>query len=103
MWQATNPANRDFRLATFGAGWTESVLPEQAPGQYLASVVAPATGATAFMIEFTYLVGGQELKFTTDISVVQIPEPTATALMLSGLSLGLFGPRRASRRSTRPN
>ena len=103
LWQATNPVNRDFRVETFGANWTESPLTEQAAGEYLASVSIPATGATAFMIEMTYLIAGQELKFTSGVSVVGVPEPASCALLLSGLAAGLLSVRRFGSRSARPS
>ena len=73
FWQATNPVNRDFRLDTFGANWTNSTLVDQGGGLYLADVLVPDTGATAFMVELEYLVGGAPIKFTTEVSVVQKP------------------------------
>ena len=51
MWQATNPASRDFRITTFGAHWTSTPLTDLGGGEYVAQVTPPATGATAFFIE----------------------------------------------------
>ena len=73
LWQATNPAARNFRLDTIGAVWTSSVLPETAPGSgmYLTEVAPPADGWTAFFVELTYPGGGLlPFKFTTEVSVV---------------------------------
>jgi PhoPQ-activated pathogenicity-related protein len=84
MWQATNPNNRDFRLETFGANWTSSVLPDQGGGHYVAHVSVPATGATAFFIELTYNVDGRQLIFTTQISTVPLLVPTVVAFDASG-------------------
>jgi PhoPQ-activated pathogenicity-related protein len=87
LWEATNPINRDFREATFGANWISSELLKQEPGNdtYVASRSAPATGATAYMIELEYDFGGKSLKFTTDISVVQVSEPISGMLLPAGM------------------
>lgn len=72
LWQATNPDNRDFRqLYTSGTTtWTASNLSPASPGRYLATVPRPQSGHTAFMVELTYMVGGQPMKFTTEVSVM---------------------------------
>lgn len=82
IWQATNPEGRDFRLATFGAGWTSATLDDLGDGTYLAQVAPPATGATALMVELVYNVGGKPITFTTDVSVVWVPEPSTRILAL---------------------
>jgi hypothetical protein len=88
LWQASNPASRDFRLETFGAHWTSTALADQGGGKYVAHVNVPATGATAFFIEMTYTVDGLPLTFTTQISRVQ---PTSNTLISSSLSAPVFG------------
>lgn len=94
MWEATNPDNRDFRQATFGdlhgGLWDSSPLSDQGGGQYIANISVPATGATAFLVELTYDVGGLPMTFTTEVSVAQVPEPTSCALMLSGFLVSLL-------------
>ncbi|HVR30599.1 MAG TPA: PhoPQ-activated pathogenicity-related family protein [Thermoanaerobaculia bacterium] len=99
LWQATNPAARDFRLDVIGEVWESAPLPESAPLEWRASVAAPPSGFTAFFVELTYAgeaVGGGDagagagaadaraaaagatagvagtapLKLTTDVSVV---------------------------------
>lgn len=69
LWQATNPAARDFRLETLGPVWTST--PVDANGDaYTAKVTAPAAGWTASFIELTFDVGATApLKLTTDIAV----------------------------------
>ena len=69
LWQATNPTARDFRLETFGPGWTSTPL--AATGDtYTAKTVAPTAGWTASFIELTFDVGATApLKLTTDIAV----------------------------------
>ncbi len=63
--------NRDFRITTFGAQWTSSVLTDQGNGEYVAQILAPEAGATALMVELSYNVGGHSIVFTSDISVVE--------------------------------
>jgi len=74
LWEATNTVNRDFRVETFGANWSDSALTDQGGGQYVANVSVPPTGATAFMVELEYLVNGTPIRFTTEVSVVQEPD-----------------------------
>jgi PhoPQ-activated pathogenicity-related protein len=79
LWQATNPAARDFRLETIGPAWTSQPLPGQA-GRYEAKVAPPAAGWTAFMVEMTFALGGPApLKLTTEVIVTpdRLPFPPA--------------------------
>ena len=70
LWQATNPAARDFRLETLGPKWTSKPLTLQA-GECVGRVSEPAKGWTAFMVELTYdRPGGKPLKLTTNVRVV---------------------------------
>lgn len=106
MWQATNPTARDFRRTwNPGINWTSTVLaPDN--GVYIANPPMPASGATAYFIEFTYPsdLPGYPHKFTTDIWVKStlplfewpyesgFPEPlvavaTAQAAVASALSI----------------
>jgi PhoPQ-activated pathogenicity-related protein len=76
LWQATNPRARDFRLDVIGKAWTGAPLEEAAPGEWRASLPAPASGYTAFFVELTYGGGAggaaaaEPLKLTTTVSVV---------------------------------
>lgn len=71
LWQATNPAARDFRLETLGPKWTSRPIPAGPDGAYLAKVPPPASGWTVFFIEFTYAQKGEAtLKLTTEVRVV---------------------------------
>ncbi len=88
MWQATNPNSRDFRLETFGANWTSSVLAEQAGGNYVAHVSLPSSGATAFFIQMQYLVDGMPLTFTTQISTVPLFTPAVAVSDAGGVYTG---------------
>ncbi|MFO1020592.1 MAG: PhoPQ-activated protein PqaA family protein [Planctomycetales bacterium] len=77
LWQATNTTNRDFRLGLdTSPTWTSTDLSDQGGGHYSAHVNPPSTGATAFMIEMTYIVNGLPLVFTTSISTIPRFIPT---------------------------
>jgi PhoPQ-activated pathogenicity-related protein len=70
LWQATNPAARDFRLEKIGAAYAESPIGSSGNGTYVARVDKPAKGWTAYFIEVTYPSGGKyPLKFTTPVRV----------------------------------
>jgi len=71
LWQATNPKARDFRLDVIGAAYRSTTLMEESPGVYVARVVKPAEGFTAFFVELVYDSGFRNpWKFTTEVSVV---------------------------------
>jgi PhoPQ-activated pathogenicity-related protein len=71
LWQATNPAARDFRVETLGRKFTSTVLEPQADGLYVATVQPPAEGWTAYFVELTYDVDAVfPLKLTTGVSVI---------------------------------
>jgi PhoPQ-activated pathogenicity-related protein len=71
LWQATNPAHRDFRLESIGAAYKSTSLSEQGKGVYVAKLEKPATGWTAFFVELTFPSGGKyPFKFTTAVRVV---------------------------------
>ena len=70
LWQATNPHARDFRMETFGPGYTSSVVAVNDTGVYRANVPAPDSGWTAWFLEFAYDVGAATpLKLTTEVVV----------------------------------
>ncbi len=71
LWQATNPAARDFRLDTLGPAWTSSPVEPAAGGKYIGRVQTPPRGWTAYFLEMTYPSRGKfPFKFTTDVRVV---------------------------------
>jgi PhoPQ-activated pathogenicity-related protein len=73
LWQAVNPASRDFRLVTIGAAWQSTPLTDQGGGVYLGAVSTPAQGWKAFFVELTYNRTGSGLlpmKFTTQVYVL---------------------------------
>jgi PhoPQ-activated pathogenicity-related protein len=76
LWQASNPAARDFRLETIGPAWTSTPL-SGTNGIYTATVTAPQ-GWAAFFVELTYpgpnstpgsAPDGTSLVFTTEVVV----------------------------------
>jgi PhoPQ-activated pathogenicity-related protein len=69
LWQAVNPAARDFRLESIGPAYKST--PVEGDGVYVGRVEVPATGWTAFFLELTYPAGGKyPLKFTTAVRVL---------------------------------
>ena len=72
LWQATNPAARDFRIETLGAKWTSTDLAADG-GAYVGKVAPPEKGWTAFLVELTFPSKDPAmppLKFTTDVRIV---------------------------------
>ena len=71
LWQATNPAARDFRMETLGPKYQSSTLTDQGGGVYVGKVPEPAKGWTAFFVELTFPSGSAApFKFTTQVRVV---------------------------------
>jgi PhoPQ-activated pathogenicity-related protein len=69
LWQATNPAARDFRLESLGPAWTSTAVSESG-GEYSAAVPKPEQGWTAFLLEFAFDIGARfPLKLTTEVTV----------------------------------
>ena len=70
LWQATNPAARDFRVETLGRKYTKTVLQAQDDGSYLAKAPRPDKGWTAFFVELAFDIGEQvPYKLTTAVRV----------------------------------
>ena len=73
LWQATNPAARDFRVETIGRVWKSSPVTGR-DGAYEATVAKPEKGWTAYFLELTFPgpLGekGPPFKFTTQVKVV---------------------------------
>jgi PhoPQ-activated pathogenicity-related protein len=76
LWQAANPKHRDFRVEAVGKAYQPTPLTPVSPGVYVARVPKPASGWTAFFVEFTF--PGPDkypLKFTTAVRVLPDTEP----------------------------
>lgn len=71
LWQATNPAARDFRLETLGAVYQSTTLTATGPNTYEATLKAPEKGWTAGLIELRFASGTKyPFVFTTGVAVV---------------------------------
>jgi PhoPQ-activated pathogenicity-related protein len=77
LWQATNPAARDFRIDMLGAAYKSSVLRPAGPNTWVAQVSPPARGWTAAFVELTFESGSVPLKLTTAVRVLPDTLPFA--------------------------
>ena len=78
LWQATNPAARDFRLERIGPAYKSSPVEDDGGGIYRAEVPPPPKGWTAYFLELVFPGGGRyPLKLTTPVRVVpdRLPYP----------------------------
>src|SRR4029453_16614813 len=73
LWQATNPAARDFRVESLGKVWKSATVAGTGD-VFEATVQKPEKGWTAFLLELTFPgpLGekGPPFKFTTQVKVV---------------------------------
>ena len=71
LWQAHNPEARDFRLATFGANWTPSVLEPDEDGVYRVRLATPRVGYRGWFVEarFGGWLGMQQQIYTSGVHV----------------------------------
>ncbi len=81
LWQATNPVHRDFRVQWVGPLYKSSVLNPAKPGVYVAHVIMPKKGWTAFFVELTFQ-GPKDypFHFTTAVRVVPDTDPYSAPL-----------------------
>lgn len=71
LWQANNPAARDFRLDKIGPAYRSTDLTAARPGVYVAAPPKVEKGYTAYFVELTYPTpSGLTWKFTTDVKVL---------------------------------
>ena len=79
LWQATNPAARDFRMEIIGKTFVSAPLEEVEPGVYRSAIKAPEAGWTAFLIELEFPNPAYKhpFKFTTGVSIVPDVFPPA--------------------------
>jgi PhoPQ-activated pathogenicity-related protein len=68
LWQATNPAARDFRLQTIGPAYTSTPVTGD-NGIYTVSIPQPRSGWTAFFVQLTFPGPDVPLVFTTEVVV----------------------------------
>lgn len=71
LWQAHNPKERDFRLATFGPNWQPSVLTADADGVYRVALQSPEQGYRGWFVEarFGGWLGVQQQIYTSGVHV----------------------------------
>jgi PhoPQ-activated pathogenicity-related protein len=85
LWQATNPAARNFRLDFIGFAWTVSPLLDQGGGTYIAEVSEPQQGWRAFFVELLFdNETDVDYKFTTEVRVTPDYLPFACDLNRDG-------------------
>ena len=84
LWQATNPAARDFRVETLGKKYTPRVLKADENGEYVANVKEPRKGWTAYFVELTFDIGNPfpykattAVRVTPDVLPYADKDPTA--------------------------
>ena len=70
MWQAVNPAARDFRVETIGPGYQPTPLTPVGPNTWVGRLTPPARGWSAGFVELTFVVDGRPLKMTTGVRVL---------------------------------
>ena len=71
LWQATNPAARNFRQDAIGNAYTSTSLTPSGPNTWVARVRRPPKGFTAFFVEMTFPSGGKyPFKITSGVRVV---------------------------------
>jgi PhoPQ-activated pathogenicity-related protein len=73
LWQATNPAARDFRVETLGKKYTATILKPDEQGDYVGNVSKPAKGWTAYFVELTYDTG-TKLPYKVSTAVRVVPD-----------------------------
>jgi PhoPQ-activated pathogenicity-related protein len=82
LWQAVNPAARNFRLDAIGAAYQSSPLTPSGPNTWVARVAAPPQGWTAFFVEMSFPSGGKHpLKITSGVRILPdtLPYPAPKA------------------------
>ena len=71
LWQAVNPAARNFRLDVVGAAFTSTALEPAGPNTWVARVDTPEKGWKAFFVELRFDgTGKHPLKITSGVRVV---------------------------------
>ncbi len=76
LWQATNPDARDFRVDKLGFVWEATELTPNTDGAYLGKVTTPEKGFTAYLVELTWdMPGEDDLVLSSPTRVVPDVEP----------------------------
>jgi len=70
LWQATNPAGRNFRQDAIGNAYTSTPLSPSGPNTWVGRVDRPSKGWTAYFVELTFPSGGKyPFKVTSGVRV----------------------------------
>jgi len=78
LWQATNPAARNFRQDAIGNAYTSTALTPSGPNTWVGKVTVPAKGWTAFFVELSFPTAGKyPFKETSGIRVLPDTLPYA--------------------------
>jgi PhoPQ-activated pathogenicity-related protein len=86
MWQANNPAERNFRLDKIGPAYRSTTLTPRGPNTWIARADPQPAGWTAFYIEMDYPSGGKyPLKVTTSVRVLPDTLPHPPPKLTSGV------------------
>lgn len=86
LWQATNPAARDFRLGEIGASFTSIPLLDQGGGRFTGNVAPPADGWTAYLVEATFSDGTAA---TSGVHLATRPQPLNLRIRRTGEGIEL--------------
>jgi PhoPQ-activated pathogenicity-related protein len=71
VWQAVNPAARNFRQDAIGDAYVSTPLTPSGPNTWVARVTKPPSGWTAFFVEMSFPSGGRyPFKFTSGVRVL---------------------------------
>jgi PhoPQ-activated pathogenicity-related protein len=78
LWQAVNPAARNFRLDAIGPAYKSTPLTPSGPNTWVGRVPTPTEGWTAFFVEMTFPSGGKyPLKVTSGVRILPDKLPYA--------------------------
>ena len=78
LWQAVNPAARNFRLDAIGPAYRSTPLTSSGPNTWIARLAPPARGWSASFVEMTFPTGGKyPFKVTSGVRVLpdKLPFP----------------------------
>ena len=74
LWEARNPAGRDFRQSTIGNAWIATPLNATRDHRAGAEIQVPETGYAAYFIEVRFDIPDQELDVTFTTPVFVAPD-----------------------------
>ncbi|MDP6499886.1 MAG: PhoPQ-activated protein PqaA family protein [Candidatus Marinimicrobia bacterium] len=84
LWQAVNPAARDFRDYVVGDPWTSTPLTDQGGGVYIAEAILPDEGWRGMFVELQFDLGyDYPFMVTTEVSIFPDDLPFGVDVTLS--------------------